>query len=244
MFQHLVEEPSDAFIIMHQPWKNLLGVILRIFYKYVRLFWETLLVLNYIQCSLPVFEHLLLEPHNEVVMDLLFLLCSWHACAKLRLHTSSTLQILKNTTKALGKQIRYWVKKTCSAFETRELPKEESARHRRRAAAASKPNPSVKGKSAASAPERGTTRGRGRGRGRPAGPLKGRSAAGSSKVPASAKGKNEAQAQASKLQKHFNLCTYKLHALGDYVATIARYGTTDNYSTQVVSRLVYLKKQC
>ena len=33
----------------------------------------------------------------------------------------------------------------------------------------------------------------------------------------------------------FNMCTYKLHALGDYVATIWRYGTTDNYSTQVVS---------
>jgi hypothetical protein len=181
-------------------------------------------------------------------MDLLFMLCTWHACAKLRLHTSSTLQILKNTTKALGKQIRYWVKKTCSAFETRELPKEESARHRRRATAASKPNPSTKGKSTASAPGRGTTRGRGRGRGRPAGPLKGRSAAGSSKVSntstskeisSHASGKDKNEAQVHKLQKFFNLCTYKLHALGDYVATIARYGTTDNYSTQVVSCLVF-----
>ena len=180
-------------------------------------------------------------------MDLLFTLCTWHACAKLRLHTSSTLQILKNTTKALGKQIRYWVKKTCSAFETRELPKEESTRHRRRAAAASKPKPPAKGKSTTSAPERGTTKGRGRGKGRPAGPLKGRSAAGSSKAPkastsqekghgTSSNGKNETQT--SKLRKLFNMCTYKLHALGDYVAAIARYGTTDNYSTQVVSHLV------
>ncbi len=182
-------------------------------------------------------------------MDLLFTLCTWHACAKLRVHTSSTLQILKNTTKALGKQIRYWVKKTCSAFETRELPKEESARHRRRAAAASKPNPSAKGKLKASAPQKTTvtTRGRGRGRGRPAGPLKGRSTA----VPGSSKAfktstSNENSGLVSgvgkKLRKVFNMCTYKVHALGDYFATIARYGTTDNYSTQVVSHLVHQKK--
>jgi len=33
----------------------------------------------------------------------------------------------------------------------------------------------------------------------------------------------------------FNMSTYKLHALGDYVKAIWEFGTTDNYSTQVVS---------
>ncbi|KIJ07352.1 hypothetical protein PAXINDRAFT_121100, partial [Paxillus involutus ATCC 200175] len=34
-------------------------------------------------------------------------------------------------------------------------------------------------------------------------------------------------------QRHtFNMSTYKLHALGDYVSSIWRFGTTDNYSTQ------------
>lgn len=113
-------------------------------------------------------------------MDLLFVLCVWHACAKIRLHTSSTLQILKNTTKALGKQMHYWVKKTCSAFETCRLPKEESAQEHQKAA--SKQNPSAKGKLTTSTSERGTTKGCGRQRGRPAGPLKGRSAAAVSKV--------------------------------------------------------------
>jgi len=194
-------------------------------------------VLNCIQCSLPVFEHLLPEPHNKIMMDLLFVLCTWHACAKLRLHTSSTLQILKNTTKALGKQMRYWVKKTCSAFETRRLPKEESARDRRKAA--SKRKPSEKGKSTTSTSERGTTGGRGRRRGRPAGPLKGRSAAAASKVPkASTSKKKSSGSRTSGIRALFSMCTYKLHALGDYVAAIARYGTTDNYSTQVVSHLV------
>lgn len=35
--------------------------------------------------------------------------------------------------------------------------------------------------------------------------------------------------------KTLNLRTYKLHALGDYTATIRLYGTTDSYSTQTVS---------
>ena len=35
--------------------------------------------------------------------------------------------------------------------------------------------------------------------------------------------------------KLLNLRTYKLHALGDYMAHIRMYGTTDSYSTQVVS---------
>lgn len=35
--------------------------------------------------------------------------------------------------------------------------------------------------------------------------------------------------------KILNLRTYKYHALGDYVATIRQFGTTDSYSTQPVS---------
>ena len=38
-----------------------------------------------------------------------------------------------------------------------------------------------------------------------------------------------------KKAKSFNLNTYKLHSLGDYVATIRRIGTTDSYSTERVS---------
>jgi hypothetical protein len=35
--------------------------------------------------------------------------------------------------------------------------------------------------------------------------------------------------------KTFNLQTYKVHALGDYVSTIKTFGTTDSYSTAIVS---------
>ena len=34
--------------------------------------------------------------------------------------------------------------------------------------------------------------------------------------------------------KNFNLETYKYHLLGDYVATICRFGTTDSYSMTTV----------
>ena len=35
-------------------------------------------------------------------------------------------------------------------------------------------------------------------------------------------------------EKKLNLLTYKFHVLGDYPNTIQQYGTTDNYSTQIV----------
>ena len=118
---------------------------------------------------------------------MLFILCTWHAYAKLRLHTSSTIQSLEETTQSLGEILRLFVKEVCSSYTTKPLPAEEAARTRRRA-------------------------------------------------------KNAANGKPSRSSHHngdasFNMSTYKLHALGDYVATIWRYGTTDNYSTQVVSNL-------
>jgi DNA invertase Pin-like site-specific DNA recombinase len=44
-------------------------------------------------------------------------------------------------------------------------------------------------------------------------------------------------------QKHFNIKTYKFHALGDYVDNIKMFGTTDSFSTEVASdnpKLVYV----
>jgi hypothetical protein len=42
------------------------------------------------------------------------------------------------------------------------------------------------------------------------------------------------KATVSLQSKTFNLQTYKLHALGDYVSSIRRFGTTNSYSTQPV----------
>ena len=44
---------------------------------------------------------------------------------------------------------------------------------------------------------------------------------------------NKTKARSFK-KRFFNLDTYKLHSLGDYVKAIKRFGTTDNTSTQTV----------
>jgi hypothetical protein len=51
--------------------------------------------------------------------------------------------------------------------------------------------------------------------------------------PASSKPEKKASGQPK--VKSLNLLTYKFHALGDYVQTIKLFGTTDSYSTQIVS---------
>jgi len=86
------------------------------------------------QCAIPVFEGLLPSPHNEIVLDALFVLASWHACAKLRLHTDHTLNFLEKTTATLGVLLRCFTRLTCASFKTTELPRESAARRRRRAA--------------------------------------------------------------------------------------------------------------
>jgi hypothetical protein len=78
-----------------------------------------------------VFEGLLQEPYNSIVMTLLYRTAEWHAFAKLRLHTESTLQHLEGLTTELGKLMRKFRDTTQSAFVTFELPKETGARKRR-----------------------------------------------------------------------------------------------------------------
>jgi hypothetical protein len=87
---------------------------------------------------MPVFEGLLPSRHNEIVLDLLFELAMWHAFAKLRIHTENTLNLFRSSTKSLTAAVRRFLKETCSAYLTQELPKETAARGRRTAALAAK----------------------------------------------------------------------------------------------------------
>lgn len=63
-------------------------------------------------------------------MTLLYRTAEWHAFAKLRLHTESTLQHLDRLTMELGQLMRKFRDTTQSAFATFELPKETGARKR------------------------------------------------------------------------------------------------------------------
>jgi hypothetical protein len=139
------------------------------------------------QCAIPAFDGLLPEPHNTNVLALLKTCASWHAMAKLRMHTDETLKLLDNMTVRLGKQLRHFVSHTCLAFKTQELKCEaEHCQHQQL-----------------------------------------RSLTGNGEAVASTP-------QAAWQPKTFNLQTYKLHALGDYSASIQEFGTTDSYSTEPV----------
>jgi hypothetical protein len=143
-----------------------------------------------VQCSIPVFEGLLPEPHNTIVLKLLFTMAHWHGLAKLRMHSDLTLDIMDLVTTAVGQQFREFKAKVCAAYTTRELHQEVEARARHYARQAAKQNGVRKGKQVA---------------------LK--------------------NVQRTKI---FNFQTYKFHALGDYVSTIRRYGTSDSYSSEPV----------
>jgi hypothetical protein len=133
---------------------------------------------------IPVFDGLLPEPHNGIIMRLLFVCAHWHAMAKLRLHSDLTLDILDDVTTALGKAFRHFQQKICPIYGTRELPREANARYRRRQ---------------------------------------------------NTDGTAEVSTDAEPSKKYFNIQTYKYHCLGDYVKTIRQLGTTDSFSTTVVS---------
>ncbi len=110
----------------------------------------------------------------------------------------------------LGQQLRLWVKKKCGSFDTQELPKEEGACYQRKAASTQK---SKEGICCRKAGRLGRKNG---------GKAKAKSKASSSATPNT----KTKEVHKCKLHKFFNMCTYKLHALGHYVAAIARFGTT------------------
>jgi hypothetical protein len=89
--------------------------------------------LTSLQCTLPVLDGLLPAPHNDTILDLVFVMGCWHAYAKLRLHTEQTLASFEHITADLGILLRHFSTVTCNTFKTTELPRERAA-HLRKAA--------------------------------------------------------------------------------------------------------------
>lgn len=144
-----------------------------------------------------MFEGLLEDPsHNRRLMKLLYRTAEWHALAKLRMHTDTTLDMLDLLTVEFGKLMREFRDITCAEFDTVELPREVAARNRRQAASLS-----------------------------------------TSSVPPNL------PPQPSKKKKALNLFTIKFHFLGDYAHHIRQYGTTDSYSTQLVSHDLFEQRK-
>ena len=131
------------------------------------------------------------------------------------MHTDPTLKILEEATISIGAAFRKFTDQTCPAFDTRELRREEDVRNRR----AEKEKDKAR-KEQAQGPNSSLN---------PPGlpPKESHSSVETTTAITSALRK----------KKQFNLQRYKYHALGDYVETIRRYGTTDSYSTEPVSAL-------
>ncbi|KAJ6548055.1 hypothetical protein B0H10DRAFT_2445882 [Mycena sp. CBHHK59/15] len=81
---------------------------------------------------------LLPEPYNTEVLDLLFALAEWHTLAKLKMHTDTSIGLLRLATKEIGRLLRRFKRVTCPNFATKELPSAEAARGRRQARKAAK----------------------------------------------------------------------------------------------------------
>ncbi|KAF8222819.1 hypothetical protein L208DRAFT_1320473 [Tricholoma matsutake] len=86
-----------------------------------------------LQCAIAAFEGLLEEPHNKWFMKLLYQTAEWHALAKARMHTNSSLTPLENLTIEFGQLMHNFCDLTCSQFGTKELPREATAHIRRQA---------------------------------------------------------------------------------------------------------------
>jgi hypothetical protein len=69
--------------------------------------------------------------HDTAIQTLLYRFAEWHALAKLRLHSESTIAFLEETFHKLSQKLRKFRQDTCEAFVTTELPKERAARQRR-----------------------------------------------------------------------------------------------------------------
>jgi hypothetical protein len=181
-------------------------------------------------------EGLLPPEHNNNLLTLLYRLAEWHALAKLRMHTDATLERLEKATVIIGKELREFRDKSAATYTCRELPSEKSrrARRQRKKKERLKKGPNLdfiptsipSGISpplipSSTEPQENPT---------PTPPANSGQADPSPTMPS---------AEFLPKVKNLNLSTYKLHALGDYVRTIRLFGTTDSYSTQIVSVLFF-----
>nr|GAT45436.1 predicted protein [Mycena chlorophos] len=184
---------------------------------------------DYEDCILPVLEGLI-PTHQNLVDRLCFELSVWHGMAKLRMHTTTSVRDFRALTKELLTTIRAFSRKTRDV-KTYETDREERARKRRDAAMTPTP-------AGSSGPSDGSSSGGAVGA--PCGATGSSveavgssscAVASSAPLPASRVAVPKSK-RASKLEKHFNLTTYKLHSVADYPDTIEHTGTMDSFSTQ------------
>jgi hypothetical protein len=75
---------------------------------------------------------------EKTILDLIFLLATWHALAKLCMHSTSSHSFFEGVTKALGQLLRRFNDHVCSNYDTVETPAEYAKKARHKAAKAAK----------------------------------------------------------------------------------------------------------
>ncbi|CUA68632.1 Patatin-like phospholipase domain-containing protein 7 [Rhizoctonia solani] len=86
-----------------------------------------------LQCCIPCIQGLFPAPDDEEITTLLFTLAQWHALAKLRVQTPTTLDHLRAQTAALGRRLRRFEKEITPRYATVETDQEFELRSRREA---------------------------------------------------------------------------------------------------------------
>ncbi|KZT60991.1 hypothetical protein CALCODRAFT_447836, partial [Calocera cornea HHB12733] len=76
-------------------------------------------------CTIPVFEGLIPEPDNQLVMSLLYNLTLLHSLAKMCMVGGDTLERMDQVTTRLGHLMQRFQSETCVRYTTYELPKED-----------------------------------------------------------------------------------------------------------------------
>jgi len=80
------------------------------------------------QSAIPTFDGLFPDEDDKSVKNLLFILATWHAYAKLHLHTDTTLRMFEEVSTALCQALRHFATVTCPCYATKELPWDVDAR--------------------------------------------------------------------------------------------------------------------
>ncbi|TEB37734.1 hypothetical protein FA13DRAFT_1704897 [Coprinellus micaceus] len=87
-----------------------------------------------LQCSIPVFRNLFhKQRHSDRIRVLLFEFATWHALAKLRRHTETTIKDLCTSTAQLGELLRDFADNLSPKYLTKELLSERERRIRTQA---------------------------------------------------------------------------------------------------------------
>ena len=169
----------------------------------------------------------------------------WHGLAKMRMHNDLTLEVMDKITVSLGEKLCKFSLQTCPAFQTKELYREFDACVRCEA----RKSPPKKGEGIPSdtdiSMEPPTAIQRNSANIQHMLEPGSNAASDPTFTPAVRNTSSNTQPQsAGRRHKTFNLSTYALHSIGDYVKTIQQYGTTDSFSTEPVSCLSNAYANC